>query len=250
MRLPPLRRGQLVLRLAETPGELDMAQSLRHRAFLAARGMAGNGGRDADRFDTLSHHLLVLRDGGLVACCRLRLFSGGTVEESYTAQFYDLTPFSKVACPMLELGRFCLSPEEHDPDILRLAWAGLAAIVDQQGVGFLFGCSSFDGADPQRHGPALAALRGRIGPDAIRPGIRSRERVSLAGLAAPMNAQLGMMAMPPLLRSYLGIGGWVSDHAVIDRDLDTLHVFTALEIASIPPARARALRAIAQDSLG
>ena len=52
-----------------------------------------------------------------------------------------------------------------------------------------------------------------------------------------------MAAMPPLLRSYLAMGGWVSDHAVVDDHLDTLHVFTGLEIRAIPPARARLLRA-------
>ena len=51
--------------------------------------------------------------------------------------------------------------------------------------------------------------------------------------------------MPPLLRTYLMMGGLVSDHAVIDRDLGTLHVFTGLEIAAVLPARARLLRAVA-----
>ncbi|MGR3710973.1 MAG: ornithine-acyl-ACP acyltransferase, partial [Alterinioella nitratireducens] len=51
--------------------------------------------------------------------------------------------------------------------------------------------------------------------------------------------------MPSLLRSYLMMGGRVSDHAVIDCDLGTLHVFTGLEIAAIPPARATRLRQIA-----
>ena len=54
------------------------------------------------------------------------------------------------------------------------------------------------------------------------------------------DARRAMLTMPPLLRSYLAMGGWVSDHAVVDRDLDTLHVFTGLEIGAIPPARARA----------
>jgi L-ornithine Nalpha-acyltransferase len=55
-----------------------------------------------------------------------------------------------------------------------------------------------------------------------------------------------MLTMPPLLRSYLAMGGWVSDHAVVDRDLNTLHVFTGLEIRAIPEARARRLlRAVA-----
>jgi hypothetical protein len=50
--------------------------------------------------------------------------------------------------------------------------------------------------------------------------------------------------MPPLLRSYLVMGGWVSDHAVVDRDMNTLHVFTGVEVAAIPAARQRSLRAI------
>ena len=36
--------------------------------------------------------------------------------------------------------------------------------------------------------------------------------------------------LPPLLKFYLRLGGKVSDHAVIDRDLDTLHVFTYLDL--------------------
>ena len=55
--------------------------------------------------------------------------------------------------------------------------------------------------------------------------------------------------MPPLLRTYLMMGGWVSDHAVMDRQLGTMHVFTGVEIKAIPPARARALRALAGRAL-
>ena len=43
----------------------------------------------------------------------------------------------------------------------------------------------------------------------------------------------------------LAMGGWVSDHAVIDRQMNTLHVFTGLEISAIPAARKRLLRAVA-----
>ena len=50
----------------------------------------------------------------------------------------------------------------------------------------------------------------------------------------------------PLLRTYLSMGGRVSDHAVVDSQLDTLHVFTGLDIAAIPAARAKLLRADAQ----
>ena len=42
------------------------------------------------------------------------------------------------------------------------------------------------------------------------------------------------------------MGGWLSDHAVEDRGLDTLHVFTCVEVEKVPTARAESLRAVAR----
>ena len=61
------------------------------------------------------------------------------------------------------------------------------------------------------------------------------------GLRRP-DMKLALRGMPPLGRSYLVMGGWVSDHAVIDTELNTLHVFTGIEIKRVPPRRARLLR--------
>lgn len=238
-------RGRYVARLAESADEVAAAQELRHRAFLEARGMAKGQGRDIDAFDALSGHMLVEDGAGLVACYRLRLFAGMDLLQSYSAVHYDLTPLTEFPSPLLELGRFCLAPDRHDPDILRLAWGAMTAVVDAAGVGMLFGCSSFAGADPARHAASLVALKGRFGPDRWRPLPKAAERVDLAGLAGPLNSAQAMAGTPALLRSYLGMGGWVSDHAVVDNELDTLHVFTGVEIAEIPPARAKALRMIA-----
>lgn len=245
-----LVRGRLVARLARDHAEVHLAQILRHRAFLTARGRGAEAGRDADRFDDLCQHMLILSDDVPVACYRLRLFAAAELADSYAAQFYDLAPLAGHRRPMLELGRFCLAPDQHDPDILRLAWAALAVVVDGAGVDFLFGCSSFAGADPLRHAAALSLLSPRIGPADCRPAARAPETVSLRGLAAPISPLQALGGLPPLLRSYLGMGGWVSDHAVIDRDFDTLHVFTGLDTSRIPAARARALRCIATNEMG
>jgi putative hemolysin len=51
--------------------------------------------------------------------------------------------------------------------------------------------------------------------------------------------------MPPLLKTYLSMGGWVSNHAVVDYEMNTMHVFTGLEVKNIPAARKRLLRVIA-----
>ena len=40
------------------------------------------------------------------------------------------------------------------------------------------------------------------------------------------------------------MGGWVSDYAVVDHHMRTLHVFTGFEITKIPAARKRLLRAM------
>jgi L-ornithine Nalpha-acyltransferase len=120
--------------------------------------------------------------------------------------------------------------------------------VDAAGVQFLFGCSSFDGADPQRHGAALALLANRhLAPLRWQPRIKRAGVIPYAHTfrAVAPDPKAAVRAMPPLLRTYLLMGGWVSDHAVPDPDLDTLHVFTGLEIAAIPPARARLLREVA-----
>ncbi|HBQ35447.1 MAG TPA: ornithine-acyl-ACP acyltransferase, partial [Rhodobacteraceae bacterium] len=39
---------------------------------------------------------------------------------------------------------------------------------------------------------------------------------------------------------------WVSDHAVVDRQMTTMHVFTGVEISAIPENRKKILRADAK----
>jgi putative hemolysin len=79
-----------------------------------------------------------------------------------------------------------------------------------------------------------------------RPGRKAAEVVDFPALAGGVtDRRAALAALPPLLRTYLGMGGWVSDHAVVDRELDTLHVFTCVEVDRIPAARAASLRAVA-----
>ena len=40
------------------------------------------------------------------------------------------------------------------------------------------------------------------------------------------------------------MGGWVSDHAVIDAEMNTLHVFTGVEVNNIPETRKKLLRSV------
>lgn len=238
--------GRYTARPAESAADLAQAVGLRNLSFRHGHLRA----TDADRFDAACSHVLIheTNSNRLVCCYRVMLLADARdLHRSYAAQFYDLSRLAGFGGPMLELGRFCVHPGHADADILRLAWGALAGLVDLTGAGLLFGCSSFDGARNPGHDPALVQLlAAHLAPDQWRPLRLAPQIDDFAARLADQtpNPMAAMRAMPPLLRSYLAIGGWVSDHAVIDADLDTLHVFTAVEIANIPAARARALRAI------
>ena len=247
-----LRKGRYVARVAETADDLRQAQELRYRSFYStATDGKPEVGRDADAFDLVCLHVLVeeLRTGSLVCCFRiLPLSNGAEIERSYSAQYYNLTALSRFDGPMVEMGRFCIHPDRRDPDILRVAWGAVTRFVDETGVEMLFGCSSFQGTEAAAYHDAFAMLKDRhLAPKRWLPRVKAPDvfRFARALRRFRPDAKRAMQMMPPLLRTYLMMGGWVSDHAVVDRDLNTLHVFTGLEIRAIPPARVRLLRGAA-----
>lgn len=233
-------------RLAEGSGDIRAAQRLRYAAFRDP----GRAGLDRDAHDARCLHMLIEEAPSrtLVGTFRLMpLASGADIGRSYSAQFYGLEGLSHYAAPLAELGRVCVAPARREADILRVAWGALAGYVDAAGIEMLFGCASFPGTDPRVHVQGFELLRRRhLAPAAWRPTAKAA-RVHRFGQLAPDAFEPGraMVSLPALLRSYLALGGGVSDHAVIDDDLGTLHVFTGLELRVIPPARARLLRAIA-----
>jgi L-ornithine Nalpha-acyltransferase len=221
---------------------MDLVLSLRSAVF------RGGLMPDSDRFDADCRHLMIEElSGELVGTARMLPVTGAGIEDCYSAQFYDLSALTEYPGPKLELGRFALAPGWHDPDIVRLAWAALARVVEVGGITLLFGCSSFRGADPAPHLNALALLAERhLAPRRWMPEVKGPMFPFGRVLAGhPVATETALEEMPPLLRSYLALGGWVSDHAVADRDLDTLHVFTAVEVDRVPAARAAALRTVA-----
>jgi len=234
-------KGRYVARMAQGAADVAAAQRLRARGF--------PGAPDADIFDDICRHVLVedSKTGRLVCCYRfLPLTCGREIGRSYSAQFYDLSALGAFDGPMVEMGRFCLDPETRDPDAVRVAWGAMTRHVDGNGIEMLFGCSSFEGTRPQAYLDTFAMLRERhLAPRRWLPRVKAGSVYRFAQTLA--SAKPDMMEatrrMPPLLKTYLLMGGWVSDHAVVDRQLNTMHVFTGVEIQAIPEARKRLLRA-------
>lgn len=239
--MKPLHKGKYTARVAQGPQDMAAVFALRTRCFGLAGGVA-------DKFDSTALHVLVVASacGTAVATFRMSMLDGPQIGDSYAAQFYDLTALEAFGGRALELGRFCIHPDHPDPDILRIAWAALTSFVDDSSVEMLFGCSSFEGTAPAPYMDAFALLKARhLAPAQWAPQVKAAEIYSYAArLRRKVDLKKANAAMPPLLRTYLLMGGWVSDHAVVDPAMNTLHVFTALEIGAIPEARKKLLRAL------
>jgi putative hemolysin len=235
-------KGSYDVRQAAGPAEVERAQVLRATCF----GLSNP--RDYDAFDDRCIHFLIedRATGTLVCCFRLLALKACELPQSYAAQFYELSALEGYDGLMMELGRFCVHPDWRDPDIVRLAWAAMTDFVDSNGVQMLFGCSSFAGADRAAHLDAFAMLKARhLAPTRWLPRVKAPDVFRFAArLRRKPDVKKAILAMPPLLRTYLMMGGWVSDHAVVDLQMNTMHVFTALEIGAIPDSRKRLLRAL------
>lgn len=238
-----LFKGRYRARFAECDEDVHAAQTLRAVTFRGDKDAL-----DADPFDQVCKHVLVEDNKTNNLVCTFRIMpldSGKDIGQSYSAQYYELSNLKDFEGMIVEMGRFCIDPDYKDPDILRIAWGAMTQYVDDNNVELLFGCSSFQGTVAEDYTDAFALLKERhLAPKKLLPRVKAPSVFKFANklrLKKP-NLKMAQRGMPPLLRTYLVMGGWVSDHAVVDKDLNTLHVFTGLEIKGIPASRKKLLR--------
>ena len=238
MALEIIRIGRYRARFASSEIDVSAAQSLRYKCF----NLSNKVELDVDEFDIPCRHVLVenLESEKLICCYRIMIFDNGKeISNSYSSQFYDLKAIESFPDPMIEVGRFCVQPEINDPSVILTAWAALAQIVDQNQTQLLFGCSSFEGVEKEKYLDSFALLRDRyIAPDHWRPKIKAAQVFCYSkDLIDKVDKKKALLNMPPLLKTYLSMGAWVSDHAVVDLKMKTLHLFTGMEISKIPKSR-------------
>jgi putative hemolysin len=238
-----LRAGNLGVRLAATADELDAAQALRYRVFYQEMGAEADEATiahelDADVFDTVADHLLVvdhdLGDGasGVVGTYRLiRQDAAAKLGRFYTADEYDISVFDQFPGVKLELGRSCTAVAYRSRSVMQLLWRGIAAYVFHYGVDLMFGCASLGGTDPDVLADELTYLATRhLAPEAIRPRALERRYVPMLRRdPSGLDAKQVLMRLPPLIKGYLRLGGFVGDGAVIDRQFNTTDIAVVVQ---------------------
>jgi L-ornithine Nalpha-acyltransferase len=237
-RIVDIRSGPLQVRLAETAADIDAAQALRYRIFyetLGARPLPETAcrRRDSDRFDEDCDHLLVLdhsRGTGadiIVGTYRLiRREIAARLGGFYSAGEYDIAPLVAHPGEILELGRSCVDPAYRQRPVMQLLWGGIATYVFHYEVVLMFGCASLPGTDPDALAVPLSYLHHHhLAPSALRPRALGGRYVDMCRLnRAAIDSARALAALPPLIKGYLRLGGFVGDGAVIDEQFNTTDV--------------------------
>jgi len=237
-RIVDLRSGALQVRLAETAADIDAIQSLRYRIFyesLGARPLPEmlRRRRDFDRFDHGCDHLLVLDHGNgrgsnaVVGTYRLlRREAARRLGGFYSADEYDITPLVAHEGEILELGRSCVDAAYRQRPAMQLLWNGIAAYVFHYDITLMFGCASLPGTDPDALATPLSYLDYyHLAPSALRPRALNERYVDMRRLSiGAIDPGRALAALPPLIKGYLRLGGFVGEGAVIDEQFNTTDV--------------------------
>lgn len=234
----PLTFNNFEVRLAQTTAEVEAAQALRFAVFygemhatpspeVKARGL------DCDAFDPICDHLIVVDlesdrpQPFVVGTYRLLRRSVAAEHGGFlSAQEYDLSALLDNPGESVEVGRACVHADYRTRGVLQLLWRGLAAYVIHHGIDLMFGTASFPGTDPREMQEALAYLHHyHRAPSDLRPRALEHHYVEMGSVPrSGVDVQAAVAELPPLIKGYLRLGGFVGDGAVVDRQFNTTDV--------------------------
>jgi putative hemolysin len=250
------RLGPLEVRLARTARDVRRAQKLRYKVFYEEMSALPDGParlarRDMDAFDAICDHLLVLDyDEAKMVFGRKKPKVVGTYRllrqdvarrhgGFYTQAEFDVNRIVDAHPEMkfLELGRSCVLKPYRNKRTVELLWHGIWTYILRNDIDVMFGCASLEGTDPSALALPLAFLHhNALAPEEWRAGAIPQRYVSMDRMAREdINLKAAMHALPPLVKGYLRLGGYVGDGAVVDHQFGTTDVLVILPRSAISP---------------
>jgi putative hemolysin len=236
--LPSNPQSGLITRLAVTPEDIAAAQALRYRVFYEEMSAhpsqeTATLKRDFDSFDDVCDHLLVIDpnrrelEGGVVGTYRLLRRSQALQHDGfYSADEYDISHLENYPGEILELGRSCVEAAHRNRPTMQLLWRAIAAYVFYYDIVLMFGCASIPGTDPHALRLPLSYLYYyHLAPPALRPRALDARYVDMKLMPEhEIDPRAAINEMPPLIKGYLRLGGFVGDGAVVDTQFNTTDV--------------------------
>ncbi len=235
-----------MVKLAKTEAEIQAAQRLRYRVFVEELGGSGplvdhNARLEKDQFDPHFDHL-ILTDSTLgtdpmdqvVGVYRvLRDDAAAKIGRFYSEDEYDLAVLKSSGRKLLELGRSCLHKDYRGGAAMFHLWNALAGYVADHEIEILFGVASFHGTNVDDLAQSLSLLHNRhLAPEDIRPRAQSDVFHPMDLIPEDqIERRAAMLAVPPLIKAYLRLGGFVGEGAYLDHAFNTTDVCLILDTA-------------------
>jgi len=181
----------------------------------------------------VADHLLVIDHAvssgpkGIIGTYRLvQSEAAERIGHFYTSGEYDIAPITAFPGRLLELGRSCIDPDYRGRAAMQLLWRGIAAYVFMHRIDVMFGCASLPGTDPARLETELTYLyHNHLAPPALRLRAVPSRYVEMRRLdPQSIDHKRAQQLLPPLIKGYLRLGGFIGDGAVVDHQFNTTDV--------------------------
>ena len=224
------------LRLARSEADLVRAQRLRYQVFVEELGGDGalvdhEARLERDAFDPYYDHLMLIdraREGApVVGVYRvMRDDQAAACGGFYSEGEYDLSRLKQSGRRLLELGRSCVHRAYRGGTGMRRLWNGLAEYVLEHEIEILFGVASFHGTDVETLKMPLAYLHhNHLAPASLRVRVLEQafQPMDLLGVDQ-LDKTAALKAIPPLIKAYLRLGGFVGEGAFVDHAFNTTDV--------------------------
>lgn len=243
LKLAPVRLamlGNLEARLAQSNKEIAEVLEMRAKIFQLPAAI------NVDRIDGVCDHLIVVDNSisasknvsNIVGTYRLVLAKqAAQIGGFYSSSEFNIAPMleQNANLSFLEFGRSCVLPDYRGKRTIELLWAGSWAYIKKHEIDVLFGCASFSGIDPEQHKEALsflyhyAAAEEKFDANAM-PSFKGKLKLLAKAEIDPKRA---IRNLPPMIKGYLRVGAQFSTEFAIDKEFNTIDVFTILPVKNI-----------------
>jgi len=232
--------GPIEIRLARSAQEVEAIQKLRYKIFYEECAATPphpaiiSEKRDFDERDAFCDHLIAIDRDAKSIVGGYRLISSQAAQKAggfLTSQEFDLSRLERYPAPILELGRACVAPEYRKKGVMGFLWQGISNYIRYYQIGLLFGCANFPGVDPEPFAQALSFLHHfYLMDEQYRPMARSHSAISMNRMdKSQVNVRTAFRQLPPLIRGYLRLGGFLGEGAFVDHAFHSLDVCIVVE---------------------
>ena len=247
MGLSQLNIDTVKVRLTQNDDEIAAAQRLRYKVFYEEYAAKPDEAmratrRDADEFDAVTDHLIVLDESiadpfdRIVGTYRLLRREAAERHGSfYTSGEYDIGPLLRSDLTLLELGRSCVLAEYRTRPVLQLLWQGITDYMLDHNIDLMFGCASLHGVNVDELARPLSYLHHyHPAPEMLCPRALDGRYVNMNRVPREtLDPRRDFAALPPLIKGYLRLGAGIGDGAVIDPQFDTTDVCIVLPMREV-----------------